>query len=105
MLILHDGEYKESDVDVEAAVPIGKKISGSDRVKVYELPAIEQAASVVYKGAYDHINEAYNALMTWIESNGYQIAGPDREIYFNDPSKTKNPADNITEIQFPVKKG
>jgi len=104
MLIIHDGEYKESEVDVEAAVPIDKKISGSDRVKVYELAGVEEAASVVYKGAYDRISEAYNALMKWIETSGYQIAGPNREIYFTDPVKTKNPADNFTEIQFPVNK-
>ena len=104
MLICHDGEYKESDVDVEAVVPIGKKISGSDRVKVYELPGLEQAACTVYKGAYEGINEAYNALMAWIESNGYQITGPDRELYFTDPRKVKDPSENVTEIQFPVKK-
>jgi len=104
MMICHDGEYKESDVDVEVAVPIGKKISGSDRVKVYELPALEQAACTVYKGPYEGISEAYNALMAWIESNGYQVTGPDRELYFTDPSKVKDPAENVTEIQFPVKK-
>jgi effector-binding domain-containing protein len=104
MFICYDGEFKERDVDVEAAVPIGKKISGSDRVKVYELPGIEQAACTVYKGSYENIGEAYNALMAWIESNGYQITGPDRELYFTDPSKVKDPAENVTEIQFPVKK-
>jgi effector-binding domain-containing protein len=104
MLILHDGEFKESNVDVEAAVPISKKISGSDRVKVYDLPAVEQIASVVYKGAYEDISEAYVALMTWIENNGYQIDGPNREIYLTDPNKVKNPGENVTEVQFPVKK-
>jgi effector-binding domain-containing protein len=104
MMIGHDGEYKESDVDVEAAVPIGKEIPGSGRVKVYELPGLEQAACIVHKGRYEDIGEAYKALMAWIESNGYQIAGPDRELYFTDPSKVKDPAENVTEIQFPVKK-
>lgn len=104
MLICHDGEYKESDVDVEAAVPIGKNVPGSDRVKVYELPTLEQAACTVYKGPYEGIGEAYNALMAWIERNGYQITGPDRELYFTDPSKVKDPAENVTEIQFPVAK-
>ncbi len=104
MFICHDSEYKESDVDIEAAVPIGKDIKGSDRVKVYELPGLEQAACIVYKGPYENIGEAYNALMAWIESNGYQITGPDRELYFTDPSKVKDPAENVTEIQFPVKK-
>jgi effector-binding domain-containing protein len=105
MLICHDGEYKESDVDIEAIVPIGKKIKASDRVKVYELPGMEEAASIVHKGSYEGISEAYNALMTWIQEHGYQITGPDRELYFTDPRKVKDPAENVTEIQFPVKKG
>jgi effector-binding domain-containing protein len=104
MLICHDGEYKESDVDVEASVPISKNIPSSDKVKVYELPGLEQAACTVYKGSYEGISEAYNALMAWIESNGYQITGPDRELYFTDPNKVKDLAENVTEIQFPVKK-
>ncbi len=104
MMICHDSEYKDSDVDVEAVVPISRKISGSERVKVYELPALAQAATTVYKGRYEGIGEAYSVLMAWIQDNGYQIAGPDRELYFTDPSKVKNPAENITEIQFPVKK-
>jgi effector-binding domain-containing protein len=104
MMICHDSEYKETDVDVEAVVPIGKEITGSDRVKIYELPGLEEAACIVYKGAYEGISEAYKALMTWIESNGYQITGPNRELYFTDPSKVKNPAENVTEIQFPIKK-
>jgi effector-binding domain-containing protein len=104
MMICHDNEYKESDVDIEVAVPIGKNISGSDRVKIYELPGMEQAACIIYKGAYDGIGEAYNALMSWIEGNGYQIIGNDRELYLTDPNKIKDPSDNITEIQFPVKK-
>jgi effector-binding domain-containing protein len=104
MLICHDKEYKESDVDIEAIVPISKNISSSDKVKVYELPGLEEAAFTIYKGSYEGIGEVYNALMAWIESNGYQITGPDREIYFTDPSKVKDPAENVTEIQLPVAK-
>jgi effector-binding domain-containing protein len=104
MMICHDREYKEKDVDIEAAVPISKKIFGSDRVKVYELPVMEQAACTIHRGSYETISEAYKALMAWIESNGYQITGPDRELYFTDPGKIKNPVDNITEVQFPVNK-
>jgi effector-binding domain-containing protein len=104
MFICHDNEYKENDVDIEAIVPINKKISGSERVKIYELPGLEKAASIVYKGAYDGIHEAYVALMTWIENNGYQIDGPYRELYFTDPSKVKDPSENVTELQLPIKK-
>ncbi len=101
MLICHDDEYKEKDVDVEVCVPIKKSVPGSDKVKVYELPEIE-AASIIHKGSYENFSETYGALMSWIEKNGYEITGHDRELYLtydaNDGSK------NVTEIQFPVKK-
>jgi effector-binding domain-containing protein len=104
MMICHDSEYKERDCDIEALVPISKNIKGSDRVKVYELPALEQAVSTIHKGPYDTIGEAYSAIMAWCEANGYQITGPDRELYFTDPRKVKEPSENVTEIQFPVQK-
>jgi effector-binding domain-containing protein len=104
ILICYDAEYKEKDVDVEVCVPVKKSVSSSEKVKVYELPGLEQAACTVYKGAYEGISEAYNALMTWIEANGFEIAGPDREIYFTSPNETKDPTQYITEVQFPVNK-
>jgi effector-binding domain-containing protein len=102
-LICYDSEYKERDVDVEVCVPVKKSVPGSDKVKVYELPGVE-AACIIHKGPYEGIGEAYGALMAWIESHGYQITGPDRELYLTSPYETKDPAKYVTEIQFPVKK-
>ncbi|MFC1942354.1 MerR family transcriptional regulator [Chloroflexota bacterium] len=104
LFICHDPEFKEKDVDVEAGVPIGKTIPESGRIRVYELSGLEEAACAVYKGPYENIGEAYSALMSWIEANGYQITGPDRELYLTSPADTKNPPEYVTEIQFPVKK-
>ena len=102
--ICHDPEFKEKDVDVETAVPIGKSIPESGRIKVYELSGLDEAACTVYKGPYENIGEGYTALMSWIEGNGYQITGPDRELYLTSPADTQDPAEYVTEIQFPVTK-
>jgi effector-binding domain-containing protein len=104
MYLCHDPEYKEKDVDVEAGFPIAEAIAASDRIKVYELPEIEQAVSTIHKGPYETIGEAYSAIMSWTESNGYQITGPDRELYLTSPADTQDPAQYVTEIQFPVEK-
>ena len=103
LLLCHDPEYKEHDVDIEIAVPVNKKIKESDRVKVYELPAVE-VASTVHKGAYNTVSQAYNAIMAWCEANGYETVTPCREIYFTNPNDLNDPSKNITEVQFPVKK-
>jgi effector-binding domain-containing protein len=102
-MLYHDIEYKEKDVDIEVGVPISKAIKGSDRVKVYELPGAE-IASAVYKGPYSGVNAAYQAVLAWCEANGYQLYGPTREIYFTNPGDIKDPSQNVTEIQIPVKK-
>ncbi|MFC2066882.1 MerR family transcriptional regulator [Chloroflexota bacterium] len=104
MFICYDAEYKEKDVDVEASVPIGETIPDSGRIKVYELPGMEQAACTIYKGPYENIGEAYSAIMAWTESNGYQITGPDRELYLTSPADTQDPSKYVTEIQFPITK-
>jgi effector-binding domain-containing protein len=42
------------------------------------------------------------ALLSWIETNGYRIAVPIREVYLrHDP---RRPDESITEVQYPVEK-
>jgi effector-binding domain-containing protein len=102
--IWHDDEYKTSDIDGEAVVYLKQSIPEGGRVKVYELPAAT-VASVVHKGAYNRLNQAYEAIGRWIEANGYRIAGPNREIYLYCTEPVRQDDDSyVTEIQFPVEK-
>ena len=104
MAIYYDEEYKERDVDVEVAVPVGvEEAPDMGRVKVRELAGHDQVAAVIYKGPYDDFTPAYQELMGWIESNGYRIAGHNREIYLQGPEQVP-PEDFLTEIQFPISK-
>jgi effector-binding domain-containing protein len=102
--IWHDNEYKTSDIDGEAVVYLKQSIPEGGRVKVYELSAAT-VASVVHKGAYNRLNQAYEAIGRWIETNGYRIAGPNREIYLYCTQPVRQDDDSyVTEIQFPVAK-
>jgi effector-binding domain-containing protein len=102
--IYHDMEYREKDVDIEAAVPISEELGLPDPIIIRELPGEDTMASLVHKGPYETISEAYGALMAWCQSNDYELAGPDREIYLTSPGETKNPEEYVTELQHPVKK-
>ena len=42
--------------------------------------------------------------MDWIEANGYEIIGPNREVYVRGPEEQIAPEEYVTEIQFPVTK-
>lgn len=102
--IWHDESYKEKDVDTEAVAYLKSRLPESGRVKVYELPAATMAC-VVHNGAYNRINQAYEAVGQWIEANGYKIAGPNRELYLHATQPVRQDDESyVTEIQFPVEK-
>ncbi|MGE5572375.1 MAG: GyrI-like domain-containing protein [Bacteroidota bacterium] len=50
------------------------------------------------------IGEAHNAIIAWLEPNGYRVAGPVREYYLYSPGDTNAPARYVTEIQVPVER-
>jgi len=102
--IYHDEEFRERDADVEVAVPVAGTVPEGGRVKVRQLPAVAEMACIVHQGSYKTIGEAYNRLMTWIEANGYRMAGPLREVYVRGPESGGDPSTYVTEIQLPVEK-
>jgi effector-binding domain-containing protein len=87
--------------DAEAVVPIDRPLKGTERVKVYELPAT-QVAAVVHQGNFEEFTQGHTALLEWIDANGYQIVGPYREVYIK--HEKNNLSDTTTEIQYPVEK-
>jgi effector-binding domain-containing protein len=102
--IWHDEGVKERDIDAEAVIFLKTRVAGSARVKVYELPAATMA-SVIHKGAYTNIRQAYEAVLQWIDASGYKIVGAPREIYLYCSEPVKQDDESyVTEIQFPVEK-
>jgi effector-binding domain-containing protein len=102
MSIYYDQEFREDAVDVEAAVAVAGAVPGGNRVKGGELPAVDEMACIIHAGTFDHLRATYDQLLGWIEANGYRLAGPIREVYME--WNEEDPAQNVTEIQLPVKK-
>lgn len=95
----------EPEIDAEVCEPVSAVIKTSEPIQSYILPGVEAVASTIHHGPFVTIGEGYNALIKWIEENGYQICGPCREIYLR-PSHNGSQTDpqTLTEIQFPVRK-
>ncbi len=79
--VWRDEEYKESDVDGEAAFATEDPLPEDGRVREKELPAVESMASTVHHGSFDTIGGAYAALLGWIEGNGFRVPRPHRYLY------------------------
>jgi effector-binding domain-containing protein len=100
--VYHDTEMKEDDVDVEICVPVAEQVGSRGQVSASELPG-GLAACTLHVGPYSEVGPAYQALMTWIQEHGHEIAGPSHEVYLVSFGQTQDPAQFRTEIVFPIR--
>lgn len=105
LAIYHTDEYREVDLDVEAAIPLraGTKVTNdvhSFQVRLRELPGGTFATLICTMAQRDDVVTANQALCSWIEAHGYQIAAtPYREVYIEQPAPG---APLVFEMQLPI---
>ncbi|MFF2951214.1 MerR family transcriptional regulator [Kitasatospora sp. NPDC057965] len=94
----------DGSVLIRVAVPIAASVdpAGEHGLAVVDLPAIEEAVTVVHRGSMDDSLGAVQALARFIEENGYRSTGYARELYLECPEEV---ADWVTELQEPVQRG
>jgi DNA-binding transcriptional MerR regulator len=100
IVIWHESECHDVEVDAEATFGTESPIPSGGRVVERVLPAIETMACVIHQGPRETIGMACEALLTWIEGNGYQLDGPERGVLLQ-----RGAADgrgSIMELQYPV---
>jgi len=101
--LCYDSEYRETDADIEMAIPIHGPITVPDPAfSVRTLPAVK-VVSVVYRGPYEHegFSVAFEKAFRYAAENGLEPTGPDRQVYLNNPDET--PAEELlTEVQIEV---
>lgn len=92
LALYYHGEYREYDLDVEAAIPVGE--GAPDAVPVGErgalgrrtLPAVQVASTLCRMESQADVYAANRDLGRWIEENGYRVAhAPAREVYAEAP--------------------
>ena len=90
--IFHDGEYKESDIDVEICEAVVAPGRDTKKIKFIRTRGYPTAACLIHRGPYSTIGLAYSTVMKWIEENGYEIAGHPRESYIDGCWNKEDPA-------------
>ena len=74
-------------------------------VEVKTLEAVSSMASVIHEGNLNILPASYKSLFSWMQSNGYIIAGPTREIYLSETGVNLNKFEidsGFTEVQCPI---
>jgi effector-binding domain-containing protein len=101
MTLYHDTEYREKDADIECAVPITGRCSISDPSVRIRTLAGGKCLTLIYKGPYAGLHEAWSGIGAYAEERKFSIAGPHRELYLNDPSAVEE-SELLTELQIPL---
>ena len=102
MALFYDEGFKEENVDVEILMTVKGKYADTENVK-FKTIAPCKAATVIFKGIYNEISEANNAIAAYINDNGYEFQGTMFNIYHVSPAQTNNPDEYVTEVCWPVK--
>ncbi|MFH2116306.1 MAG: MerR family transcriptional regulator [Spirochaetota bacterium] len=102
MALYFDGEYRENDADIEAAIVVSKMLE-LDGIDCRVLPS-QTVLSLVHYGPYDNLGSSYRQLFEAREERNLNALIPSRELYLKGPGMIlpRKPEKFITEIQIPV---
>ncbi len=100
--LYYDGEYRETDADIEVCVPVKETVSGSG-VTTRRLPAVK-AVATTHAGPYEKLGEAYKAVTDYAAAHHLETETPSRETYVKGPGMMfkGNPNKYETEVAITV---
>jgi DNA-binding transcriptional MerR regulator len=106
--LYHVLEYVETDLETEMAVAVDPRHLRQSPAEVgfqlYELPPVEQAATLVYHGPFAELTPAVLALLGWVAACGRVPDGPLRELHLSGPAHDRGEeAAPVIELQLPVR--
>lgn len=100
-IIYLDGVYKESNFNVEFCEAVDKIRPNFDDIVFKKIEA-STAISVMHKGPYSSLSQAYIFALQWIERNGYVAADSPRESYIDGIWNKDCEEEWLTELQIPI---
>lgn len=109
--IAHSAEFEPDAIDVELGfvlpadaaqkLPVTLPTIGGRVLALRELPAAAHMAVCVRVGLPEHAHLITARIGRFVETNGYRLAGPSREVFLK-PPRPERMEESIVEMQFPV---
>ncbi|WP_042349722.1 MerR family transcriptional regulator [Bacillus massiliigorillae] len=100
--VYHDGEYRETNIDVEICEAVTEMKPNTDILTFKTIPAVPTALCILHKGAYDTLGETYSFAFKWAEENNYEVCDHPRESYIDGIWNKDNVDEWLTELQIPI---
>ena len=102
MCIVPADGYRESNIFIEYAQSVDRVGEDTEILKFKEIESIN-AVSVIHRGKYDNLRDAYIFAVNWAKNNGYILDGEPRERYIHGSWDRCDESEWVTELQLPVK--
>ena len=100
-IVYLDGEHREKDINIEFCEAVDRMWPDFDDFVFKAMPAVK-VVSVLHKGPYSELGQAYAFAATWVKENGYIVADSPRESYIDGIWNKDSEEDWLTELQIPI---
>jgi DNA-binding transcriptional MerR regulator len=110
LMVVARNDHGDEKLDLEIGFSLTRpsnatvRIAGDLVLRASELPAVETMATLVRPGTNAESHSSFGAIGLWIEANGYEIAGPCREVFLEPVTGPPGFDGALVEIQFPVRR-
>lgn len=96
-----DDEFREADVEMAIWREYDDEFASATGIEVVDLPECT-VATAVHHGAYDTIAATTETIGAWIAAGGRRRTGAMFSVYLVGPGRDPNPANWVTEVNFPI---
>jgi effector-binding domain-containing protein len=101
LVAYYSSDAAMQNMDIEIGCPVGKVLPGQGNIQPSEMPG-GKAVACLHVGPYNQLQTAYQAIMQWMQAQGYEGTGICYEVYLNDPAQIP-PEALQTQIVFLIK--
>lgn len=97
----HNVGFVEENLDVEIQQTVVGQYKDTEIMKFKTVEEIT-AATLTFRGKYELLPEANEAVIRWIADNHYELTGSHFNIYHISPETEQSIENMITEVCFPI---
>ena len=100
--IEHQQEYTPTDIDIEYCEQVEEIGENSNIIQFKKLPAVPKVLCMKHYGPYDRFYESFTEAFSYMEEQGYKIAGHPRTCYIDGIWNQEDPEQWLSIIQIPI---
>ena len=100
--IEHNQEYRSASIDIEYCEQVEEMGNDSDIIQFKRLTAVAKALCMKHFGPYERFYESYAQAFSYMEEQGYKIAGDPRTCYIDGIWNQDDPERWLSIIQIPI---